>query len=176
MNNNLQSNCVRNYLDRPAANVLFKNYAPEKLSAKCFILANCSIHLLMKEEKEKLRLDKYLWSIRLFKTRALASEACEKGRVKLNDTPVKASRNVNIGDKYAVKTGDRKWLVQVTGLLDHRVQYSEAVKYYVDLTPEEEKEKMQAQAASFYTGKRLSKTGRPTKKQRRNLDEFTGDL
>lgn len=130
----------------------------------------------MKEEKEKLRLDKYLWSIRIFKTRTQASEACEKGRVKLNDAPVKASRNVNVGDTYAVKTNDRKWLIQVSGLLDHRVQYSEALKYYIDLTPEEEKEKIQMQAASFYTGKRLSKTGRPTKKQRRNLDEFKDDI
>ncbi len=130
----------------------------------------------MKEEKEKLRLDKYLWSIRIFKTRSQASEACEKGRVKLNDAPVKASRNVNIGDEYAVKTNDRKWLIQVSGLLDHRVQHSEAIKYYIDLTPEEEKEKIQMQATSFYTGKRLSKTGRPTKKQRRNLDEFKDDI
>lgn len=130
----------------------------------------------MKEEKEKLRLDKYLWSIRIFKTRARASEACEKGRVKLNDAPVKASRNVNVGDTYAIKTNDRKWLIQVSSLLDHRVQYSEAIKYYIDLTPEEEKEKIQMQAASFYTGKRLSKTGRPTKKQRRNLDEFKDDI
>ncbi|MGN6213354.1 RNA-binding S4 domain-containing protein [Parafilimonas sp.] len=130
----------------------------------------------MKEEKEKLRLDKYLWSIRIFKTRAQASEACEKGRVRLNDAPVKASRNVNVGDTYAVKTNDRKWLIQVSGLLDHRVQHSEAIKYYIDLTPEEEKEKIQMQAASFYTGKRLSKTGRPTKKQRRNLDEFKDDV
>ncbi|MFT4153970.1 RNA-binding S4 domain-containing protein [Parafilimonas sp.] len=130
----------------------------------------------MKEEKEKLRLDKYLWSIRIFKTRAQAAEACEKGRVKLNDMPAKASKNVNIGDKYAIKTEDRKWLVQVSGLLDHRVQYSEAIQYYIDLTPEEEREKIQMQPASFYTGKRLSKTGRPTKKQRRDLDEFTGEI
>jgi ribosome-associated heat shock protein Hsp15 len=94
----------------------------------------------------------------------------------LNDAPVKASRNVNVGDTYAIKTNDRKWLIQVSSLLDHRVQYSEAIKYYIDLTPEEEKEKIQMQAASFYTGKRLSKTGRPTKKQRRNLDEFKDDI
>ena len=54
----------------------------------------------MKEEKEKLRLDKYLWSIRIFKTRAQASDACEKGRVKLNEIAVKASKNVSIGDVY----------------------------------------------------------------------------
>ena len=126
----------------------------------------------MKEAKEKLRLDKYLWSIRIFKTRSLASEACEKGRVKLNEASVKASKNVNIGETYSIKTEERKWVIQVTALLDHRVQYSEAIKYYVDLTPQEDKETLQVQAASFHTGKRLSKIGRPTKKQRRELDDF----
>lgn len=130
----------------------------------------------MKEEKEKLRLDKYLWSIRVFKTRGQASEACEKGRVKLNDIAVKASKNVSVGDAYHIKTEDRKWVIQVTGLLAHRVQYTEAIKYYIDLTPEEEKQKLQAQASSFHTGKRQSKIGRPTKKQRRDLEDFTGEF
>ena len=130
----------------------------------------------MKEEKEKLRIDKYLWSIRIFKTRSQASEACEKGRVKLNDDAVKASRNVNVGDTYDIKGAERKWVVRVTGLLDHRVQYSEAIKYYIDLTPEEEKVKPEVQSASFYTGKRLSKTGKPTKKQRRDFEDFTTDF
>ena len=127
----------------------------------------------MKEEKEKLRLDKYLWSIRIFKTRTQASEACEKGRVKFNGIAAKASRNTMIGDVYSIKAEERKWVIQVTGLLDHRVQYSEAIKYYIDLTPEEEKEKLQIQSSSSHTGKRLSNIGRPTKKQRRDLDDFT---
>jgi len=126
-------------------------------------------------EKEKLRIDKYLWSIRLFKTRALASAACDKGRVKLNGVSVKASKAVTVGDEYEVKTEAKKWLIKVTGLLHNRVQFAEAIKYYVDLTPEEEVEKMKVLAASFHTGKRLSKIGRPTKKERRDLDDFTGD-
>jgi len=130
----------------------------------------------MSEVKEKLRLDKYLWSIRIFKTRSLASEACEKGRVKLNDAAVKASKNVVEGDVYHIKASDRKWIIKVVGLLDHRVQYIEAIKYYIDITPEEEKEKIQVQSSSFHTGKRLSKIGRPTKKQRRDLDDFTGEV
>ena len=130
----------------------------------------------MKEEKGKLRLDKYLWSIRIFKTRAQAAEACEKGRVKLNGIAVKASKNVTVGDVYGIKAEDRKWVIQVTGLLDHRVQYSEAIKYYIDITPEEEKEQMQMQSSSFHTGKRLSKIGRPTKKRRRDLEDFTGEF
>jgi ribosome-associated heat shock protein Hsp15 len=130
----------------------------------------------MNEVKEKLRLDKYLWSIRIFKTRTLASEACEKGKVKLNEIAVKASKHVTVGDVYHIKTSERKWVIKVTGLLDHRVQYSEAIKYYIDLTPEEEKEKLNVQAASFYTGKRLSKTGKPTKKQRRDFEDFTSEF
>ena len=122
--------------------------------------------------KEKLRIDKYLWSIRIFKTRSLAAEACEKRRVKLNGVSVKASKSVNINDEYEIKAEERKWIIKVTGLLDHRVQYSEAIKYYIDLTPAEENERSEIQVASFHTGKRLSKIGRPTKKQRRDLDEF----
>ena len=126
-------------------------------------------------DNEKLRLDKYLWSIRLFKTRTIASTACEKGKVKMNEESLKASRGVKVGDVYEVKTREKKWLVKVTALLYSRVQYSEAVKYYEDQTPTEEVERIASQAASFYSGKRLSKIGRPTKKERRDLDEFIGD-
>lgn len=126
-------------------------------------------------EKEKLRLDKYLWSIRLFKTRTLAAAACDTGKVKMGGTAVKASKNVSVGDEYEVKTEAKKWVIKVTGLLHNRVAYSEAIKYYVDMTPQEELDRLQFQAASFHTGKRPSKIGRPTKKQRRELDEFMGD-
>ncbi|MBD0366149.1 MAG: RNA-binding S4 domain-containing protein [Flavisolibacter sp.] len=126
-------------------------------------------------EKEKLRLDKYLWSIRLFKTRTEAAAACDAGKVKLNGTPVKAAKNVTIGDEYEVKTEAKRWRVKVTGLLNNRVAYSEAIKYYIDITPQEELDRLQFQAASFHTGKRPSKIGRPTKKQRRELDDFMGE-
>lgn len=126
-------------------------------------------------EKEKLRLDKYLWAIRLFKTRTLAATACDKGRVKSNGEAVKASRVVRINDIYEVKTDDKKWVIKVTGLLTARVQYSEAIKYYEDLTPPEEKERVAYQASSFHSGKRLSKIGRPTKKERRDLGDFLGE-
>lgn len=123
-------------------------------------------------QTEKIRLDKYLWSIRLFKTRSLASDACEKGKVKYQGTSVKASRNVNINDEYEVKTEAKKWVIKVTGVISNRVQYSEAINHYIDITPAEEIERTQFQAASFHTGKRLSKVGRPTKKQKRDLDGF----
>ena len=126
-------------------------------------------------EQEKLRLDKYLWAIRIFKTRAQASEACDKGKVRLNGAPAKASRKVSLNDEYEIKTEARKWVIKVTGLLDHRMQYSEAIKFYLDLTPEEENERLRFQAATFHTGKRMSKIGRPTKKDKRDLDEFLGN-
>jgi ribosome-associated heat shock protein Hsp15 len=122
--------------------------------------------------KEKLRLDKYLWSIRLFKTRSLATEACDKGKVKFKGAQAKPSKHVNIDEEYEVKTEAKRWRIKVTGLLYNRVPYSEAIKYYIDITPSEEIERLQFQAASFHTGKRLSKIGRPTKKQRRDLDNL----
>ena len=123
-------------------------------------------------DKEKLRLDKYLWSIRLFKTRSQAADACDKGRIKFNGDAAKASRTVTVGDEYEVKTEARRWRIKVAALLDHRVQYTEAITYYIDITPAEEIERLQFQAASFNTGKRQSKIGRPTKKDRRELGDF----
>ena len=123
-------------------------------------------------EKEKLRIDKYLWAIRLFKTRSQAGDACDKGKVKLNGVSIKASRIVAIGDEYEAKTEARKWVVKVTGLLHTRVQYSEAIKFYDDITPPEELDRIKFEAASFNTGKRLSKVGRPTKRERRDLGGF----
>ena len=125
--------------------------------------------------KEKLRLDKYLWSIRLFKTRTLAATACDSGKVKFNGSPAKAARPVSIGDEYEVKTEAKRWRIKVTGLLQARVKFEEAQKYYIDITPEEEIQRLQYQAASFHTGKRRSKIGRPTKKERRDIDDFLND-
>jgi ribosome-associated heat shock protein Hsp15 len=123
-------------------------------------------------EKEKLRLDKYLWAIRIFKTRTMAAAACDTGKVKQAGTSVKAAKNVVLGDEYEIKTEARKWVIKVTGLLPNRVAYPEAIQHYLDITPKEEETALQFQSASFQTGKRQSKIGRPTKKQRRELDGF----
>lgn len=127
------------------------------------------------EAKEKLRIDKYLWSIRLFKTRSQAAAACDSGKVKYNGDNCKASKLVSVGDEYEVKTEAKRWRIKVTGLLHNRVQYSEAVKFYIDNTPAEELDRIKSVASSFHTGKRLSKVGRPTKRERRDLDEFMED-
>jgi ribosome-associated heat shock protein Hsp15 len=122
--------------------------------------------------KEKIRLDKYLWAIRLFKTRSQAADACDKGKVKHNGDSAKAAKHINLNEEYEVKTEAKRWVIKVLGLLDHRVQYSEAINYYSDITPAEELDRIKFQAAVFHTGKRMSKQGRPTKKDKRDLDEF----
>ena len=123
---------------------------------------------------EKVRIDKYLWAIRIFKTRSIAADACEKGKVKSNGDTLKASRTVKIGDKYVIKTEARNWEIEVVSIIEHRVQFSEAVKNYIDHTPDEEmkKDKQSSSVFIFDTGKRQSKQGRPTKKERRNLDDY----
>jgi ribosome-associated heat shock protein Hsp15 len=125
--------------------------------------------------QEKIRLDKYLWAIRLFKSRGLATEAIDKGKVKYNSENVKPSKVVHVGDKYQIKTEARFWVIEVTGLIEKRVGYQEAILNYKDCTPPELLELNEHQASSFFTGKRLSKVGRPTKKDRRDLQEFKGD-
>lgn len=121
---------------------------------------------------DRLRIDKYLWCIRVFKTRTAASTACEKGRVKTVGVAVKASRAVSPGEEYEVKTETRKWVIRVESLIDHRVAFTEAVKHYTDLTPAEEMDRIAFQAAVFHTGKRPSRIGRPTKKDRRDLEGY----
>lgn len=126
-------------------------------------------------EKEQLRIDKYLWAIRLFKTRTLAAAACDTGKVKFGGSQAKASKQVNPGDEYEIKTEAKRWRIKVTGLLYKRMAYAEAIKYYADITPKEEIQRLQYQAASFHTGKRQSKIGRPTKKERREIDDFLNE-
>lgn len=120
----------------------------------------------------KLRIDKYLWAIRLFKTRSLAADSCNSGKVKYKGVNVKPARTVSLGEQYEVKTEAKKWVIEVAGLLHHRVPYEEAIKHYIDLTPEEKPMHLQSSAFVFNTGKRKSKQGRPTKKEKRDLDDF----
>ncbi len=126
------------------------------------------------ETAEKLRLDKYLWAIRIFKTRSQAADAIDSHKVKSNGDDVKPAKAVNIGDRYEIRTEARKWVIEVTGLLHKRVTYSEAVKFYNDITPPELLLPKQATVFVENTGKRQSKQGRPTKKNRRDLDRLGG--
>lgn len=123
-------------------------------------------------EKEKLRIDKYLWAIRIFKTRSIAADACNSGKVKNKGTNVKPAKTVALGDQYEIKAENKKWIIEVISLLNKRVKYEEAITHYLDLSPKEIVDKTQSSAFVFNTGKRQSKQGRPTKKDKRKLDDF----
>ncbi|WP_256014056.1 RNA-binding S4 domain-containing protein [Desertivirga xinjiangensis] len=125
-------------------------------------------------DKDKLRIDKYLWAIRAFKTRTLATEACKAGRVKLNGQNVKASREVKVGEVYLVSKGIEKRQLKVSGLLHNRVDAKTAVNFYEDLTPAEHR---QAFKSAFHSPvlSRDRGTGRPTKKDRREIDDLLDD-
>ena len=125
--------------------------------------------------ENKVRLDKYLWAIRIYKTRTLATTAIDDGKVKWNGNNVKPSKTVSLGERYDIKTPARKWTIEVTGIIDNRVSYEEAITKYVDQTSEEDKVVTKVTESGFYTGKRISKTGRPNKKQRRDLGGFLED-
>ena len=95
--------------------------------------------------------------------------------MKWNGNNVKPAKTVGIGDRYDIKTPERRWTIEVTGLLYNRAAYPDAIKNYIDLTSEEDKQLNKIISSSFYTGKRLSKKGRPTKKQRRDLNDLLGN-
>lgn len=126
----------------------------------------------MEVENRKVRVDKYLWSIRVFKTRSLATDAINASKVKQDGNPIKASKMVQIGDTYEIKTSSRKWIIKVVGIIENRVSYDIAQQHYIDITPIEEKNLEKPLVSSFHTGKRLSKIGHPTKKQRRDLNDW----
>ena len=118
-----------------------------------------------------VRLDKFLWSVRLFKTRSLAAEACESGRVRVSDIHVKPSRTVREGDILTVRRPDMMVSYRVVALCDKRLSAPLVKDYLCDITPAEELEK----AAMMKLQSRLERdrgTGRPTKKERRTLDQF----
>lgn len=119
--------------------------------------------------KEKLRIDKYLWAIRVFKTRTLAADACKAGRVKLDNQNIKPSHEVKIDEIYQVSKGIERKLLKVTGLLENRTDANTATNFYDDLTPVEQ---THAFKSMFHAPvlKRDKGTGRPTKRDRREID------
>ena len=124
-------------------------------------------------EPDQVRLDRWLWSVRIFKSRNLATEACKKNWVKLDGHPAKPSKEIKMGDVITIKLGPLQKIVSVVGLIEKRTSAAKAGNYVADLTPPEAYEK--AKQARLHLAPRIvSKKGigRPTKKQRRELDDF----
>lgn len=120
-------------------------------------------------EKEKLRIDKYLWATRQFETRTLASDACKAGRVKLDNNNIKPSHEVKVGEVYQISKGPDRKVIKVTGLLENRTDAKTAIMFYEDITPVEQ---THAFKSMFHAPvlKRDRGTGRPTKRDRREID------
>ncbi|MBK6930437.1 MAG: RNA-binding S4 domain-containing protein [Saprospirales bacterium] len=122
----------------------------------------------------KVRIDKWLWSVRIFKSRTIATDACKAGRVRIEGEPVKPSYLLSENEIVTVKKEGFNLQFRPLQLIEKRVGAPIAVTCYEDITPEEEKNKFNAwflngQAAAE---KREKGAGRPTKKERREIDQF----
>ena len=117
-----------------------------------------------------VRIDKYLWAVRLYKTRTLATEACRKGRITVDDMPAKPSRGISAGDIIEVKKMPVVHSYRVLDPIEKRVGAKIVDKFVEDITPPEELQKLDMQDDFFV--KRDRGAGRPTKKERRLLDDI----
>ncbi len=123
-------------------------------------------------KEESPRIDKWLWSVRLFKTRSMATQACRAGKVKVEDQAVKPSREVQRGMIITIQSGPLQRSVKVLELLDKRIGAKLVSQYMEDLTPDEEYQKLEI--IKSQAGMRPYRKGRPTKKERRDLDQWFG--
>lgn len=123
---------------------------------------------------DSIRIDKWLWAARIFKTRNIAAEACKGGKVKMDQQTVKASREVKTGDIIDVQVNQLHKKVEVKDPIKNRVSAKMLDEVYIDRTPQEELERYEMVLASKteYRGRGL---GRPTKKERRLIDKLKND-
>lgn len=118
----------------------------------------------------KMRIDKWLWSVRMFKTRTLATEACAAGKIKIDGESLKASYLLKIGQTIHINRQGEKTILKAVKLIEKRVSAPLAVLCYDDLTPPEEKNKLQFPSVFYEVRDRG--IGRPTKRNRRDIDKF----
>ena len=124
---------------------------------------------------EEVRLDKYLWAIRAYKTRSEATTACNGGKVRLNGGDVKPSKPVRPGDVIVVRKGPVTYTYKVLALIDKRQGAKNVPQYAENQTPQEELDKLRAPVETFVL-KRDRGAGRPTKKDRRQMDSLWDSL
>jgi len=129
----------------------------------------------MAEEENIVRMDKWLWAARLFKTRSLAADAIKGGKVKVDGNPVKPSREVKEGDIIQVQIDQLHKVVQVKTVIKNRVSAKQVPEVYTDLTPKEEYERIEFMHA-YKAEWRDRGAGRPTKKERRMIEKMKDDM
>jgi ribosome-associated heat shock protein Hsp15 len=126
-------------------------------------------------DKQPVRIDKYLWAVRIYKTRSQASEACRKGRITINESPVKPSRVIEGNEIITVKRPPVVYTFRVIMPIENRVSAKLASSFLEDITPESEKSKIGIQPTAL-SGFRPRGEGRPTKKERRTIDRWIEGL
>lgn len=124
---------------------------------------------------DELRIDKYLWSIRVYKTRTDATDACKGGKVRVNGADTKPSKAVKVGDVIVARKGAVTYTYKVLELVDKRQGARLVPRYAENLTPQEELDKLRAPVETFFL-KRDTGTGRPTKKDRRQMEDLWDNL
>ena len=122
-----------------------------------------------------VRIDKYLWAIRAFKTRSEATDACNGGKVKIAGVNCKPSRPLRIGEVIEVRKGMAVYTYKVLAFLEKRVGAAAAADYAENLTPQSELDKLRAPVETFFV-RRDRGAGRPTKKERRTIDALWDSL
>lgn len=122
-------------------------------------------------QAHSIRIDKWLWSVRIFKTRSIAIEACKKGRVKVGNIEAKPSKEIKIGDSVTVRKPPINFTFRVIGIPKSRISAKLVAEFMENCTPPEELQKMEMKIFAFQ-GYRDQGAGRPTKKERRTLDEI----
>jgi ribosome-associated heat shock protein Hsp15 len=122
---------------------------------------------------EKERIDKWLWAVRVFKTRTQATEACRKGRILVNGMEAKPSKEIKSGESIVVRKPPLVYNYTVKSLTNNRLPAKSVPEYLNDQTSPEELEKLKVKDSFFYTRDRG--TGRPTKKERREIDKLRND-
>ena len=127
------------------------------------------------DDMDSVRLDKYLWAIRAYKTRTDATDACKGGKVRLNGYDVKPSKEVRPGDVIVVRKGAVTYTYKVLDLVDKRIGAKLVPDYVENQTPQEELDKLRAPVETFFL-KRDRGTGRPTKKDRRQMENLWDSL
>ncbi|MBR3450579.1 MAG: RNA-binding S4 domain-containing protein [Bacteroidales bacterium] len=120
---------------------------------------------------DAVRIDKFLWAIRVYKTRTDATEACKGSKVTLNGSDVKPSREVKAGDRIGVRKGPVSYTFKVLAPLEKRVGAKDVAAYAENLTPQSELDKLHAPVETFFI-RRDRGAGRPTKKDRREMDSL----
>lgn len=129
----------------------------------------------MNEKTAEARLDKWLWAARIYKTRTLASDACKNGRISINGAQAKPSRSVKAGDEVSVRKSPVTYVFKVLQPIEKRVGAKLLPEILENITPHDQYELLEMNKISGFID-RARGTGRPTKKDRRALDEFAGDV